>query len=206
MKRLQRDEKIGVFVAGGPAAGINGVTKGVVQASESHGRRVVGYLHGAHGLVHDRFVHLSRDMIGDIDLLGGTILGTSRFNLESVPDGLERIARNLRDERVGALISIGGEGTLQLANRLLETGTPVAHVPKTIDNDIAGIPQSFGYDTAVHEATRLLAAVKLDAEATQAWFVVEIMGRYTGHLALEAGLAAGATRVLIPEEGTINLE
>ncbi|MBI3911967.1 MAG: 6-phosphofructokinase, partial [Armatimonadetes bacterium] len=77
---------------------------------------------------------------------------------------------------------------------------------KTIDNDIFGVAQTFGFDTAVHEAARLLTAIKLDATTSGTWFLVEIMGRYTGHLALEAGLAAGVTRVLIPEEGAINVE
>src|SRR5205823_3681917 len=102
--------------------------------------------------------------------------------------------------------SIGGEGTLQLANLLMENGIAIVHVPKTIDNDIEGIPQTFGFDTAVNEASRLLGAVKLDADTSNLWFVVEIMGRYTGHLALEAGIAAGVTRVLIPEEGPIDLD
>jgi 6-phosphofructokinase len=196
---------LGIFVAGGPAAGINGVTKGIVQEADNHGVRVYGFLNGAEGLMKGQRVLLARELVEDIHLLGGTILGTSRFDPTKAEGGIERILETLRREGVDALISIGGEGTLQLADRLRRDGIRIAHVPKTIDNDIAGIAQTFGFDTAVNEAARLLSAVKLDADSSDLWFVVEIMGRYTGHLALEAGLAAGATRVLIPEEGPIDV-
>jgi 6-phosphofructokinase len=197
---------LGIFVAGGPAAGINGVTKGIVQEADNHGVCVHGYLNGAEGLIEGQHCLLSRRVVEDIHLLGGTILGTSRLNPLQVERGLERILATLRRDRIEGLISIGGEGTLQLADLLRRSGIRIVHVPKTIDNDIEGIPQTFGFDTAVNEASRLLAAAKLDADSSDLWFVIEIMGRYTGHLALEAGLAAGATRVLIPEEGPINIE
>jgi 6-phosphofructokinase len=196
---------LGIFVAGGPAAGINGVTKGIVQEADNYGIRVLGFLNGAEGLVNGQRVLLSRRIVEDIHLLGGTILGTSRFNIRNTERGVERVLETLRREGVEGLISIGGEGTLQLADVLRQNGIRIIHVPKTIDNDIWGIPQTFGFDTAVNEAARLLSAVKLDADSSDLWFVAEVMGRYTGHLALEAGLAAGATRVLIPEEGLIDV-
>jgi ATP-dependent phosphofructokinase / diphosphate-dependent phosphofructokinase len=197
---------LGIFVAGGPAAGINGVTKGIVQEADNHGVRVYGYLNGAEGLVHGRRVLLTRRLVEDIHLLGGTVLGTSRFKLADVENGVEQVVQTLRRGGIEGLISIGGEGTLQLADLLRQHGIRIVHVPKTIDNDIFGIAQTFGFDTAVNEASRLLAAVKLDADSSDLWFVVEIMGRFTGHLALESGLAAGATRVLIPEEGPIDID
>ncbi|MFN3652324.1 MAG: 6-phosphofructokinase [Armatimonadota bacterium] len=198
-------DKIGVFVAGGPAAGINAVIKGIVQEADNAGVRVMGFLNGAKGLVDGRFVHLTRERVEDVHILGGSIIGTSRYRIDDRGEDLARICGHLQREGIDGLISIGGEGTLQLADRLRQTGLRVVHVPKTIDNDIAGVEQSFGYDTAVHEAARMLTAIKLDAEASGHWFVVEIMGRYAGHLALEAGLAAGCTRVLIPEEGSIDV-
>lgn len=197
-------DKIGVFVAGGPAAGINGVIKGLVQETANHGVDVYGYLDGARGLVEAEFVTLTRRMVENIHILGGSIIGTSRYRIEE--DDVPRIVENLRREGIDGLVSIGGEGTLQLADSLRRRGIRIVHVPKTIDNDIAGLDQSFGFDTAVHEASRMLTATKLDAEASDLWFVVEIMGRYTGHLALEAGLSSGCTRVLIPEEGPINVD
>lgn len=199
-------DRLGIFVAGGPAAGINGVTKGIVQEADNHHIRVYGFLNGADGLLHGRRVLLTRSLVEDIHLLGGTILGTSRVDPTKVERGLEKILETLRREQIEALISIGGEGTLQLADLLRRHGIRIVHVPKTIDNDIEGIPQTFGFDTAVNEAAHLLAALKLDADSSDLWFVVEVMGRYTGHLALEAGLAAGATRVLIPEEGPIDCQ
>jgi 6-phosphofructokinase len=202
---MASDRKIGVFVAGGPAAGINGVTKGIVQEAYNHGIDVIGFRDGAEGLIFNRTCRLTRGMVEDIHIMGGAILGTSRLDPRTVKNGMERILANLRRNAVEGLISIGGEGTLQLAHYLLRNGIAVVHVPKTIDNDIEGIDQTFGFDTAVNEAARLLGAIKLDADTSNLWFVVEIMGRYTGHLALEAGIAAGATRVLIPEEGRIDL-
>ncbi|HEU4754645.1 MAG TPA: 6-phosphofructokinase [Armatimonadota bacterium] len=199
-------DKIGVFVAGGPAAGINGVIKGIVQEADNAGIRVVGFINGARGLVRGEFCHLTRERVENINFLGGSILGTSRFKIDPAGADLQRILENLRREGIDGLVAIGGEGTLQLADHLRRAGIRIIHVPKTIDNDIAGVHRTFGFSTAAHEAARMLTAVKLDAETSANWFVVEIMGRYTGHLALEAGLAAGCTRVLIPEEGPIDLE
>lgn len=205
-ERSERVERIGVFVAGGPAAGINGVIKGIVQEADNAGVRVLGFVDGADGLVHGKFVYLTRQMVEDIHILGGSLIGTSRYRVDETGGDVARICANLKREGIDALISIGGEGTLQLSDHLRRAGVRIVHVPKTIDNDIAGVQQTFGFDTAVHEAARMLTAIKLDAEASDLWFVVEIMGRYTGHLALEAGLASGCTRVLIPEEGPIDVD
>jgi len=199
-------ERIGIFVAGGPAAGINSVIKGVVQAADNHGIRVLGYRHGAKGLYEDDFMHLCREQVENIDFLGGSVLGISRYDLREHPGSSAEIARRLRDSGVEGLVSIGGEGTLRLANELRSEGVPIVHVPKTIDNDIRGVPQTFGFDTAVQEATRLLSTLKLDAEAADTWFVVEIMGRSAGHLAMESGIAAGVTNTQIPEDGAIDLD
>jgi ATP-dependent phosphofructokinase / diphosphate-dependent phosphofructokinase len=197
--------RIGVFVAGGPAPGINGVLKAIVEQAENHGIAVTGFLDGGDGLARNRTCPLNRDRVENINILGGAILGTSRFDPRRGDDTFARIDATLDSNRIDGLISIGGEGTAQFANALRLRGRRVVHVPKTIDNDIAGIPQTFGFDTAVHEACRLLSSVKLDAESSEIWFVIEIMGRYTGHLAVEAGLAASVTRVLIPEEGPIDV-
>ncbi len=202
----EQPDKIGVFVAGGPAPGINGVIKGVVQEAHNAGLRVIGFQDGADGLVNKRMVNLTRSRVEDIHILGGSIIGTSRYRINADGNDLRRILKNLQEEGIDGLISIGGEGTLQFADVLRRAGVPVIHVPKTIDNDIAGVDETFGFDTAVHEASRMLTAIKLDAEAGDNWFIVEIMGRNTGHLALEAGLAAGCTRVLIPEDGPISVD
>jgi len=199
-------KNIAVFAAGGPAPGINGVTKGIVQEAHNHGIQVHGFQDGCHGLIHNRHVLLTREMVEDIHVMGGTILGTSRLHPLKVERGVERILETLQKHAIDGVISIGGEGTLQLAELLRKNNVSIVHVPKTIDNDIQGIRQTFGFDTAVNEAARLLGAIKLDADSSGYWFVVEIMGRYTGHLAVEAGLAAGVSRVLIPEEGPIDLD
>lgn len=202
----EQPDRIGVFVAGGPAPGINAVIKGVVQEAHNAGLKVIGFQDGADGLVHRRTINLTRSRVEDIHILGGSILGTSRYRIDAEGHDLARILENLRQEGIDGLISIGGEGTLQLADVLRQAGVRIIHVPKTIDNDIAGVDLTFGFDTAVHEAARMLTAIKLDAAAGDNWFIVEIMGRTTGHLALEAGLAAGCTRVLIPEDGPIEVD
>src|SRR5438132_12378886 len=105
--------KIGVFVAGGPAAGINGVIKGIVQEAHNHGIEVIGFRDGAEGLLQNRTCLLTRTMVEDIPMMGGSILGTSRTDVRGVDGGVERILANVREAGPDALISIGGEGTLQ---------------------------------------------------------------------------------------------
>jgi 6-phosphofructokinase 1 len=207
----------GVLVGGGPAPGINGVIGAATILAERCGARVVGLLEGFRWLMegdtgHTRDLHI--DEVSRIHLLGGSILQTSRANPTLDPAHLEAVVRSLDALRIDHLITIGGDDTAFSARRvakLAEGRIAVAHVPKTIDNDLPlphGIP-TFGFETAREHATHVVSRMMEDARTTQRWYFVVVMGRKAGHLALGAGKAAGATLTLIPEdfpENPIRLE
>ncbi len=131
---------------------------------------------------------------------GGSILGTSRTNPFKSKDGAECILRNVSEHGIGAVIAIGGEDTLGVACKLYEMGLPVVGVPKTIDNDLVGTDYTFGYQTAVAIACEALDRLHTTAESHHRVLILEVMGRYTGWIALEAGIAGGADMILIPEK------
>jgi 6-phosphofructokinase 1 len=131
---------------------------------------------------------------------GGTILGSSRTNPFKIDDGVERIKDNLAAAGVDALVAIGGEDTLGVATKLADLGVHVVGVPKTIDNDLSGTDFTFGFDTAVNIATEAIDRLHTTAESHHRVLVVEVMGRHAGWIALHAGIAGGASAVLIPEQ------
>ena len=131
---------------------------------------------------------------------GGTILGSSRTNPFKIDGGVEQIKENLATNGVDALVAIGGEDTLGVATKLSELGVDVVGVPKTIDNDLSGTDFTFGFDTAVNIATEAIDRLHTTAESHHRVLVVEVMGRHAGWIALHAGIAGGATEVLIPEQ------
>ena len=130
---------------------------------------------------------------------GGSILGTSRTNPFKSKDGAECILKNVSEHGIGAIIAIGGEDTLGVASKLYEMGLPVIGVPKTIDNDLVGTDYTFGFQTAVSIACEALDRLHTTAESHHRVIILEVMGRYTGWIALEAGIAGGADAILIPE-------
>ena len=130
---------------------------------------------------------------------GGSILGTSRTNPFKSKDGAECILKNVSEHGIGAIIAIGGEDTLGVASKLYEMGLPVVGVPKTIDNDLVGTDYTFGFQTAVSIACEALDRLHTTAESHHRVIILEVMGRYTGWIALEAGIAGGADAILIPE-------
>jgi len=131
---------------------------------------------------------------------GGSILGTSRTNPFKSGDGAKCILRNVSKRGIEAVIAIGGEDTLGVAYRLYEMGLPVVGVPKTIDNDLVGTDYTFGFQTAVAIACEALDRLHTTAESHHRVMILEVMGRYTGWIALEAGIAGGADIILIPEK------
>jgi len=131
---------------------------------------------------------------------GGTILGSSRTNPFKIDGGVEQIKDNLAATGVDALVAIGGEDTLGVATKLAELGVDVVGVPKTIDNDLSGTDFTFGFDTAVNIATEAIDRLHTTAESHHRVLVVEVMGRHAGWIALHAGIAGGASAVLIPEQ------
>jgi ATP-dependent phosphofructokinase / diphosphate-dependent phosphofructokinase len=201
--------RIGVLTGGGDAPGLNAVIRAVVKTACNAGIEVLGIEDSFDGLIEPgRTRPLGpRDVTG-ILRLGGTILGTTnRGNPFAYPittadgkvDYSTRVIENFHKLGLGALVVIGGDGTLGIAHRFSKQGIPIVGVPKTIDNDIVGTVSCFGFDTAVDFATDAIDRLHSTAEAHHRVMLVEVMGRYAGWIALYAGVAGGADVILIPE-------
>jgi 6-phosphofructokinase 1 len=199
---LNEDEamKIGVLTGGGDCPGLNAVIRAVVRKGSFHyGDEFVGFMEGWRGLVENITMPLDLAAVGGILPRGGTILRTSRTNPSKHSDGLQRCVDNLKRNGCDALIAIGGDDTLSVAQKLFANGVKVVGVPKTIDNDLAGTDFTFGFDTAVNVATGAIDRVHTTAEAHNRVIVVEVMGRDSGWIACYSGIAGGADVILIPE-------
>lgn len=192
--------KVGVLSGGGDAPGINAVIRAVVRKGiQNYGYEVVGIKDGWHGLLENEFMPLDVRSSSGILPRGGSILGTSRTNPFKREKGPETILKNAKEAGIGAVVAIGGDDTLSVALRMGELGLKCVGVPKTIDNDLAGTDYTFGFMTAVAIATEALDRLHTTAETHQRVMILEVMGRYSGWIALEAGLAGGADVILIPE-------
>ena len=201
--------RLGVLTGGGDAPGLNAVIRAVVKTAANSGIQTVGIEDSFDGLlelVRSR-VLTPRDVTG-ILRLGGTILGTlntgnpvtSEVNTSDGPRRYsERVLEIFHKLALGALVAIGGDGTLAISHEFCTLGIPIVVVPKTIDNDIVGTTNCFGFDTAVAFATDAIDRLHTTAEAHKRILVVEVMGRYAGWIALYAGVAGGADAILIPE-------
>ena len=192
--------RIGVLTGGGDAPGLNAAIRAIVRKAEKYGYEVVGIRRGWAGLLNLDTMDLKYKDIKDVIRRGGTILKTSRTNPMKIEDGIKKACENFKKLGLDALIAIGGDDTLSVAAALSEAGLNVVGVPKTIDYDVPGTEFTIGFDTAVNTAMRLIENLKDTAESHDRVFVVEIMGRHAGWIALYSGLAAGADLILIPEE------
>jgi len=192
--------KIGMLTGGGDCPGLNAVIRAVVRKGIfTYGDNFVGFLEGWRGLVDDNNMVLDLEAVGGILPRGGTILRTSRTNPSKRPDGIDRCLASLEKNKIEALIAIGGDDTLSVAQKLHERGANVVGVPKTIDNDLGGTDYTFGFDTACNIVCEALDRVHTTAEAHNRVMVVEVMGRDAGWIALYSGIAGGADVILIPE-------
>jgi ATP-dependent phosphofructokinase / diphosphate-dependent phosphofructokinase len=192
--------KIGMLTGGGDCPGLNAVIRAVVRKGVFHYRdEFVGFLEGWRGLIEDKSMALDLDAVSGILPRGGTILRTSRTNPSKRPDGIERCAATLQKHQAEALIAIGGDDTLSVAQKLHEKGIKVVGVPKTIDNDLGGTDYTFGFDTACNVVCEAIDRVHTTAEAHNRVMVVEVMGRDAGWIAMYSGIAGGADVILIPE-------
>ncbi len=210
-------KRIALSTGGGDAPGLNAVIRAVVHAALNRGWECVGIRDGFNGLmVPDRYpnggtVSLNSDTVRGITHLGGTIIGTTnKGNPMKMPtqrddgtwyekDRTDDLVRSLKEHGIDALISIGGDGSLTIANALFKKGVRVVGVPKTIDNDLDQTIITFGFDTAVSFATDCIDRLHSTAEAHQRVMVVEVMGRYAGWIALNTGVSGTADAILIPE-------
>jgi phosphofructokinase-like protein len=192
--------RIAILTGGGDCPGLNAVIRAVVRRTvQTHSGEVLGISDGWAGLIEGRLRLLDLRSVSGILPKGGTILGTSRTNPLKSEHGVEKILENIKKFEIDALIAVGGEDTLGVASRLFAVGIKVVGVPKTIDNDLSGTDYTFGFDTAVNIATEAIDRLHTTAESHNRVMVVEVMGRHTGWIAVEAGIAGGADVVLIPE-------
>lgn len=193
--------KVGILSGGGDAPGINAVIRAVVRRGiQYYGYEIVGIRDGWRGLLEGKFLPLDLNAASGILPRGGSILGTSRTNPFKNEEGGEKILRNADKAGIEAVVVIGGEDTLGVASKMSKLGLRCVGVPKTIDNDLAGTDYTFGFHTAVAIATEALDRLHTTAEAHHRVMILEVMGRYTGWIAVEAGLAGGADAILIPEK------
>ena len=192
-------KRIGVLTGGGDCPGLNPVIRAVVRKAISLGWEVVGIRNGWKGLLDNDSLELGVYAVSGILHKGGTILGTSRTNPYKEQGGVKLAKENFKKLKVDALIAIGGEDTLGVANKLCQDGLKVVGVPKTIDNDVSCTDYTFGFDTAVNIATEAIDRLHTTAESHHRIMVVEVMGRHAGWIAVHAGIAGGADIVLIPE-------
>jgi 6-phosphofructokinase 1 len=192
--------RIGVLTGGGDCPGLNAVIRAVVRKGVgNYHHEFVGFRDGWRGPIEGLTRQLDVPAVRGILPRGGTILGSSRTNPFSVEGGPDKIAKNLADLGVDALIAIGGEDTLGVATKLHERGVHVVGVPKTIDNDLNATDYTFGFDTAVNIAMEAIDRLHTTAESHHRALIVEVMGRHAGWIALHAGMAGGANVILIPE-------
>ena len=188
---------LAMLTGGGDCPGLNAVIRAVTRRAIAEQFNVLGFRNGWAGVIRTDYIPLTRERVTGILHQGGTILGTSRTN--PTDDQLEMITKNLKGLGVDVLIAIGGDDTLTVASRLHKRGQAVIGIPKTIDNDIFGTEQTFGFDTAVNIATEAIDRLHTTAESHSRVLVVEIMGRQAGWIALASGVAGGADLVLLPE-------
>ena len=192
-------KRVGVLTSGGDAPGMNAAVRAVVRASIDKGWNVNGVRCGYAGLIAGDFVQLGPRDVGGIIQQGGTVLGSSRCEEFKTETGRAKAIAALERQGIDALIIIGGDGSQTGAYHLSETGFPVVGIASTIDNDLFGSEISIGVDTALNVALEAIDRLKVTASSHHRAFLVEVMGRNCGYLALMAGIAGGAEVILIPE-------
>ncbi len=193
-------EKIGVLTSGGDAPGMNACIRAVVRSAELRGIQVVGIRRGYAGLMDEDLVPLHRRSVANIIQRGGTILETARCDEFKTREGRAKALAVLQRQGVEGLIAIGGDGTFRGACALAEESQmKVIGVPATIDNDIYGTDFTIGFDTAINTALDAIDRIRDTAFSFERLFFVEVMGRQSGFIALEVGLAGGAENILVPE-------
>ena len=204
-------ERIGILTGGGDCPGLNTVIRAVVKSATKRGWDTIGFLGGFEGMLEPlRYQQLHYKQMDALLFVGGTILGTSnkgRFAAKTGHGEANRIPREILDQakanfqKLGlrALVVVGGDGSLSSAQQLFEHGVPIVGLPKTIDNDLEATALTFGFDSAVACATDALDRLRTTAESHERVMVLEVMGRYTGWIAVTAGISGGGDVILIPE-------
>jgi 6-phosphofructokinase 1 len=198
---MSKINKIAVLTSGGDAPGMNAAIRAVVRTSTYHNVECIGIYRGYQGMIEGDFKQMDARSVKNIINKGGTILKSARSKDFITPEGRQKAYENLKKEGVDALVVIGGDGSF--TGGLVfskEFGIPVMGIPGTIDNDIFGTSHTLGYDTALNTVVEVIDKIRDTANSHNRLFFVEVMGRDAGHIALNAGIGAGAEEILIPEE------
>ncbi len=193
--------KVGILTGGGDCPGLNAVIRGVVRTVHNGGGQTFGLLRGWRGAIEGDTTPLTIENTDDIVSHGGTILGSSRTNPYKRPEDVQRLRDTFGRLQFDALVAIGGDDTLGVANKLYnDFKLPTIGCPKTIDNDLSCTDVTFGFDTAINIVVEAIERLRTTTESHRRIMVVETMGRHAGWIACESGMAAGADYILVPEE------
>jgi 6-phosphofructokinase 1 len=193
--------KIGVFTSGGDAPGMNAAIRAVVRACAFYKKEAYGIMRGYEGMIEGDLVKLGPRSVGNIIQRGGTILKTARSEEFKTPEGRKKAYDNLKEEGINALVAIGGDGTFKGLHKFYdEYQIPSICIPGTIDNDLPGTDYTIGYDTATNTAVEAIDRIRDTALSHNRLFFVEVMGRNSGYIAMNSGIAGGATAIILPEE------
>ncbi|MBU5265591.1 6-phosphofructokinase [Virgibacillus proomii] len=193
-------KKIGVLTSGGDAPGMNAAIRAVVRKAICHNIEVYGIKYGFQGLMEGTIEKMEIGSVGDIIHRGGTMLYSARSEAFKTEEGQQKAIEQLNKFGIEGLIVIGGDGSFRGAQKLTEKGYPCIGVPGTIDNDIAGTDFTIGFDTALNTVIEAIDKVRDTATSHKRTYIIEVMGRNAGDIALWAGLADGAESILIPEK------
>ncbi len=201
---MKKITKIGVLTSGGDSPGMNAAVRAVVRTGIYHGLEVFGIMRGYTGMVENEIVKMESGSVANIIQRGGTILKTARCKEFFTPEGRKQAYENLKQHGIDGLVIVGGDGSFRGAQIFSnEFDIPCIGLPGTIDKDIAGTDFTIGFDTAVNTVVEAIDKIRDTANAHDRLFIVEVMGRDAGYIALHSGIATGADNVLIPERKTI---
>lgn len=193
-------KRIGVLTSGGDAPGMNAAVRAAVRKAIYHGVEVAGVYYGYQGLIEGKIEKLEAGDVGDIIQRGGTKLFSARCEVFKTEEGQLKAIEQMKKHGLEGLVVIGGDGSYRGAMALTERGFPCVGVPGTIDNDIPGTDYTIGFDTALNTVIEAIDKIRDTATSHERTFIIEVMGRDAGDLALWSGLAGGAETILIPEE------
>ncbi|KKB37605.1 6-phosphofructokinase [Bacillus thermotolerans] len=193
-------KRIGVLTSGGDAPGMNAAVRAVVRKAIYHGVEVYGVYQGYQGLINGNIHQLEAGSVGDIIHRGGTILRSARCPEFKTQEGQQQALKQLDKHNIDGLVVIGGDGSYRGAKALTERGYPCVGVPGTIDNDIPGTEFTIGFDTALNTVIDAIDKIRDTASSHERTFIIEVMGRDAGDIALWAGLSGGAETIVIPED------
>ncbi|RXF69028.1 6-phosphofructokinase [Arcticibacter tournemirensis] len=200
---MNKIKTIGVFTSGGDAPGMNAAIRAIVRTALYYNINVTGIMRGYEGMISGEFIPMSRKSVANIIQRGGTILKTARSEAFRTKEGRKEAFEQLKQHNIDALVAIGGEGTFTGANLFIkEFNIPIIGLPGTIDNDLLGTDFTIGYDTAINTVIDAVDKIRDTAESHDRLFIVEVMGRDSGLIALRSGIGVGAEAILIPESRT----